>query len=64
MERIVSCGQVTPDDYWYDNETDEFVMLLQGNATILKSLISFLFTDNAGVNTLMVFFDITLAKLI
>ena len=34
IERIVSTGQVSPEDYWYDQPTNEWVVLLQGNATI------------------------------
>jgi len=34
IERIISTGQITPDDQWYDQESDEWVILLQGNATI------------------------------
>ncbi len=35
IERIVSTGQITPTDTWYDQPRDEWVALLQGNATIL-----------------------------
>jgi len=35
IERIVSSGQSTDKDYWYDQDQDEFVMLLQGKARIL-----------------------------
>ena len=35
IERIVSTGQVTPDGEWYDQEKDEWVILLQGQAKIL-----------------------------
>ena len=35
IERIVSTGQVTASDTWYDQPRDEWVALLQGNATIL-----------------------------
>lgn len=35
IERIISTGQTTPDDKWYDQETDEWVILLEGNAIIL-----------------------------
>jgi len=34
IERIISAGQVTPDDESYDQDYDEWVMLLQGTATI------------------------------
>ena len=35
FERIISTGQSTPDDYWYDQERDEWVLLLQGDAKII-----------------------------
>jgi len=34
IERIISAGQVSPPDFWYDQEKDEWVVLLQGNAVI------------------------------
>jgi cupin 2 domain-containing protein len=34
IERIVSTGQVTPDGDWYDQETDEFVLLVAGAARL------------------------------
>lgn len=35
LERIVSRGHVTPEDNWYDQERDEWVILLDGRAVIL-----------------------------
>lgn len=35
VERIVSNGHVTPAGQWYDQKGDEWVMLLQGQATLL-----------------------------
>jgi cupin 2 domain-containing protein len=35
IERILSSGQTTPIDEWYDQESDEWVILLDGNATII-----------------------------
>lgn len=35
IERIVSKGHVTPPGQWYDQDWDEWVMLLQGEATVL-----------------------------
>lgn len=32
LERIVSTGQATPAGRWYDQETDEWVLLLTGEA--------------------------------
>ncbi len=34
IERIISYGQTTPKDYWYDQSEDEFVMILKGEAKI------------------------------
>ena len=34
IERIVSCGQATPEGEWYDQARDEWVALLQGEATL------------------------------
>jgi cupin 2 domain-containing protein len=34
IERIISQGQTTPENEWYDQETDEWVLLLQGQAVI------------------------------
>lgn len=32
IERIVSCGQSSPPDFWYDQDWHEWVVLLQGKA--------------------------------
>ena len=32
IERIVSTGQSSPEDFWYDQERDEFVAVLRGAA--------------------------------
>ena len=34
IERIISYGQTTPKDYWYDQDEDEFVMVVEGEAQI------------------------------
>ena len=34
VERILSTGQTTPPDEWYDQSQDEWVVLLQGSATL------------------------------
>jgi cupin 2 domain-containing protein len=34
IERIISTGQVTPPGEWYDQEQDEWVILLQGEAEL------------------------------
>ena len=35
IERIFSDGQVTPEGQWYDQERDEWVLLLQGQGELL-----------------------------
>ena len=34
VERIVSAGQATPEDEWYEQVTDEWVVLLTGGARL------------------------------
>lgn len=34
IERIVSNGQSSPPGFWYDQEREEWVLLLQGTATL------------------------------
>jgi len=34
IERIISRGQASPPGYWYDQERDELVVLLQGEAAL------------------------------
>ncbi len=34
IERIISTGQITPVDRWYDGAQDEWVILLQGEAEL------------------------------
>jgi len=35
IERIISKGHVSPKDFWYDQDKNEFVILLKGRATLL-----------------------------
>jgi cupin 2 domain-containing protein len=35
IERIVSQGHASRDDFWYDQEQNEFVLLLSGEAKLL-----------------------------
>ncbi len=35
LERIVSTGQTTPEGEWYDQDRDEWVVLLDGAAEVL-----------------------------
>lgn len=34
IERILSTGQVSPADFWYDQAEDEWVSVVQGNAVL------------------------------
>ena len=34
VERIVSRGEASPPDFWYDQGEDEWVMLMAGTATV------------------------------
>lgn len=34
IERIVSFGQPSPDGFWYDQKENEWVLLLEGSATL------------------------------
>lgn len=34
IERIVSHGHVSPPEFWYDQDEDEFVLLIQGSARL------------------------------
>jgi cupin 2 domain-containing protein len=35
IERIISCGQTTPSHEWFDQDLDEWVILLQGEAILM-----------------------------
>jgi len=35
LERIITTGQTTPKGQWYDQDHDEWVILLKGEASIL-----------------------------
>ncbi len=34
IERIISMGHRSPENFWYDQKEDEFVLLLSGSATL------------------------------
>lgn len=34
IERILSCGQTTPPGQWYEQDSEEWVLLVQGSATL------------------------------
>lgn len=48
IERIVSTGHSTPDTYWYNQEKNEWVMILKGSAGLLFEGISETFVMKAG----------------
>jgi len=35
IERIVSRGHASPDDFWYDQKQNEYVILLKGEARLM-----------------------------
>ena len=45
IERIVSLGQASPPDFWYDQPADEWVIVIQGAARLR-------FEDESGVREL------------
>ena len=34
IERIISSGQISDEDFWYDQEESEFVLVVQGEAIV------------------------------
>jgi cupin 2 domain-containing protein len=34
IERIISYGQTSPENFWYDQAEDEFVLVLEGEAGV------------------------------
>ncbi|MGZ5008591.1 MAG: cupin domain-containing protein [Methylobacter sp.] len=48
IERIISQGHITPAGQWYDQDWDEWVMLVQGQAIIVYEQDSQSFHLNAG----------------
>ena len=48
LERIVSNGQATPPGEWYDQDHDEWVMVLTGSAGLLWAHIPQVYTLTAG----------------
>ena len=35
IERIISRGQASPEEFWYEQKEDEWVMLIRGEARLL-----------------------------
>lgn len=48
IERIISKGHITPQGQWYDQDWDEWVILIQGQATLLYEKDHQTFHLNAG----------------
>ena len=48
VERIISSGQATPEGEWYDQDTEEWVILLSGSAGLLFEDEEEAFIMNAG----------------
>lgn len=48
IERIISYGHITPEDEWYDQGWDEFVVLLKGQARLAFANRSEEITLNIG----------------
>jgi cupin 2 domain-containing protein len=48
VERIVSRGHASPPGFWYDQESNEFVILLKGNAGLAFEGCSELLEMKAG----------------
>jgi cupin 2 domain-containing protein len=48
IERIVSAGQASPPGFWYDQDRDEWVLLLTGSAGLLIENEAEIRTLNAG----------------
>ncbi len=34
IEKIVSNGQISPENFWYDQEENEFIIILKGEAVL------------------------------
>lgn len=48
IERIVSRGHASPKDFWYDQEQNEFVLLVQGSARLIVENMDNPVVLNAG----------------
>jgi cupin 2 domain-containing protein len=48
IERILSRGHITPEGQWYDQDGDEWVLLIQGQATLVYEKDRQTFHLNAG----------------
>lgn len=48
IERILSKGQASPTDFWYDQPQDEWVILLQGQARLQFAQDRTIITLTAG----------------
>jgi cupin 2 domain-containing protein len=48
IERIISRGQASPPDFWYDQDNNEFVIVLKGRAGLLFKGKDKIFEMSAG----------------
>lgn len=48
IERIVSRGHASPEDFWYDQEKNEFVLVVQGSAGLEMENKADIVALNAG----------------
>jgi cupin 2 domain-containing protein len=52
IEKIVSNGQKSPEDFWYEQKENEFVLLLKGNAILEFENESLVLNEGDAVNIL------------
>lgn len=50
IEKIVSNGQSSPINFWYEQEKNEFVLILKGNAIIEYESSEFILNEGDYVN--------------
>ncbi len=48
IERIISRGHASPEDFWYNQDQDEFVLLIKGKAELEFTDPDKIVTLNAG----------------
>ena len=48
IERIISSGQVSPPDFWYDQPQNEWILVLSGNAVIKFKMPDQIFQLESG----------------
>ncbi len=50
MKKIVSNGQTSPQNFWYEQEEAEFVLLLKGSAVLEFEEETMVLTEGNAVN--------------